>query len=174
MTNVQIYVGTYYKYNNGSIYGKWLNLEDYSNFEELMEAMKELHKDEQDPEFMFQDFECPKLFEELGLISESHLSDEIFEVIEAIDNCYYELDVLEAYCNCIGCYNDDIYDIINKVEEAYNGEFENDVHFVSNLLEDCGDIPQNLPAYIHIDWERTAWDIMLDYSTSNNHYFRNL
>lgn len=51
MTNLQncldsrsIYVGTYAKYNNGSLYGKWLDLADYSDYDELLETMKEYTK----------------------------------------------------------------------------------------------------------------------------------
>ncbi|MFA9389337.1 MAG: antirestriction protein ArdA [Prolixibacteraceae bacterium] len=174
MTNLKIYCGTYYKYNCGSIDGAWLDLEDYSDFEELIEAMKELHKDEEDPEFMFQDYECPKLIEEMGLISECHISSEIYEIIEAIDNCSYDFEIIEAYSDCIGCSSEDIESIINKVEESYNGEFDSDEDFAEQLLTDCGEIPENLPSYIYIDWERTARDIMYDYSSSNNHYFRNI
>lgn len=173
MAKVQIYCGTYKKYNEGSLFGKWLDLDEFSDFEELTNAMRELHKDEQDPEFMFQDYECPKMFEEMELISESYISKDIFEVWEAIENCSYDFEVIEAYCDCVGAY-DDIETIISKVEESYNGEYDSDIHFVSNLLEDCGDIPQDLPNYIHIDWERTAFDVMMDYSSSNNHYFRNI
>ncbi len=161
------------KYNEGSLFGKWLNLEEFSDFEELTNAMRELHKDEQDPEFMFQDYECPKMFEEMGLISESYISTDIFEVLEVIENCSYDFEVIESYCDCVGVY-DDIETTVSKVEESYNGEYESDIHFVSNLLEDCGDIPQELPNYIHIDWERTAWNVMMGYSSSNNHYFRNM
>jgi len=50
----RIYVGTYAKYNAGSIKGAWLDLEDYSDRDAFLEACRELHKDEQDPEFMFQ------------------------------------------------------------------------------------------------------------------------
>lgn len=38
------------------------------------------------------------------------------------------------------------------------------VDYVQELLEDCDIIPRNLPHYIHIDWERTARDIKVDYS----------
>ena len=62
LDEVKIYVGTYAKYNNGSIFGEWLTLGDYSDLEEFYEACRELHKDEEDPEFMFQDFEAPELF----------------------------------------------------------------------------------------------------------------
>jgi len=53
-TDVQprIYVGTYAKYNSGSIKGQWLNLKDYSDKDDFLAACRELHKDESDPEFM--------------------------------------------------------------------------------------------------------------------------
>lgn len=45
LSEARVYVGTYAKYNSGSLFGKWLDLSDYSD------------KDEQEPEFMFQDYE---------------------------------------------------------------------------------------------------------------------
>ena len=53
----QVYVGTYTKYNNADLSGEWLDLEDYADYEDFIAACKELHKDEADPELMFQDFE---------------------------------------------------------------------------------------------------------------------
>ncbi len=53
----RIYVGTYNAYNEGSIKGAWLDLEDYDNHDAFMTACRELHADEHDPECMFQDFE---------------------------------------------------------------------------------------------------------------------
>lgn len=177
MTNLQncldtcsIYVGTFKKYNEGSLFGEWLNLSDYSDFEELQEAMYELHKDEQDPEFMFQDYECSSLFKGLGLISECYISEDIYEIAETINNSNYDVEVLEAFADCFS--ENDIYDIISRVNECYYGEFNHDAGFVQHILEETGDLPE-LPNYIHIDWERTTFDIMMDYSTSNNHYFRN-
>jgi antirestriction protein len=58
------------------------------------------------------------------------------------------------------------------IEEAYNGEWDSDEDFVQELLEDCGDIPSDLPHYIHIDWKGTARDIMMDYAEANGQYFR--
>jgi antirestriction protein len=53
----RIYVGTYAKYNAGSIKGAWFDLEDYSDRDAFLKACRELHKNEQDPEFMFQSFQ---------------------------------------------------------------------------------------------------------------------
>jgi hypothetical protein len=32
------------------------------------------------------------------------------------------------------------------------------------MLEDCGEIPRDLPHYIAIDWEATAQNIRVDYT----------
>lgn len=81
LSEARVYVGTYNKYNNGSLFGKWLDLSDYSDKDEFLEACRKLHEDEQDPEFMFQDIEnIPE-----ALISESWLSDNFFELRDAIE-----------------------------------------------------------------------------------------
>ena len=56
LSEASVYVGTYGKYNNGSLLGAWLDLSDYADKEEFYEACRELHKDEEDAEFMFQDY----------------------------------------------------------------------------------------------------------------------
>lgn len=38
LSAASVYVGTYAKYNNGSLSGAWLNLSDYSDKEEFYEA----------------------------------------------------------------------------------------------------------------------------------------
>ena len=124
MTNVQIYVGTYFKYNNGSIEGAWLDLKDYSNYEKLSEAMRELHKDEEDPEFMFQDYECSEIFNDLELISESYISKDIYEVIEAIENSHHEEEVITAFIYCYGNGCNDIQDVLNKILDNFVFNFE--------------------------------------------------
>ena len=37
------------------------------------------------------------------------------------------------------------------------------VDYVKDLLEDCGDIPRDVPWYVAIDWEATAENIKVDY-----------
>jgi antirestriction protein len=65
-------------------------------------------------------------------------------------------------------------DDLSNFEEAYQGEWSCDEVFVQELLEDTGDLPKDLPPYLHIDWESTARDIMMDYSEQDGYYFRNL
>ena len=68
----KIYVGTYAKYNDGSIDGKWITISDYNTYEEFVDACRELHSDEDDPEFMVQDYENfpEKWYHEAGLPTE--------------------------------------------------------------------------------------------------------
>ena len=44
LSEARVYVGTYGKYNNGSLFGAWLDLSDYSDKEDFYEACRELHK----------------------------------------------------------------------------------------------------------------------------------
>lgn len=37
--------------------------------------------------------------------------------------------------------------------------------YTQEMLEDCGTIPRDLPSWLHIDWEATAREVMIDYST---------
>lgn len=61
--NACVYVGTYHKYNCGSLDGAWVDLESFDDEEELMKFLYRLHADEEEPEFMVQDFmNFPKRF----------------------------------------------------------------------------------------------------------------
>ena len=156
----KIYVGTYAKYNNGSIAGAWIDLEQFSDKDEFLEACAQLHADEEDPEFMFQDYEgFPDFF-----YSESGLDDDLFEFL-ALDEDDRKL--LIAYAFHAG--NDAT---IEDARDAFQGEYDNDEDFTYQLLQDCGDLPRDLPSYIVIDWEATARNIMFDYFSYDKLYFR--
>lgn len=163
-----IYVGTYKKYNEGSLFGEWLNLADYSSYDELLKVMKELHNDEDDPEFMLQDHENCSFFEKLGLIGESYISDEMFEIVYQINDSGHDLDVFEAYVDCVGKM--DFQGVYEGVVNYYMGEYSSDEYFVQEVYKN--DIPFGLPNFVVIDWESTARNIMYDYFESNGHYFR--
>src|SRR5690606_39128692 len=102
--DMSVYVGTYKKYNEGSLFGKWLKLSDYSDYNELIAAMRDLHKDEADPEFMLQDYEISSIIESMGLISEYHISSEIYKVMESINGCSFDAETIEAFIDCFVWY----------------------------------------------------------------------
>lgn len=57
MSNPRVYVGTYGKYNSGSIAGGWIGLKECKDYNEFLSKCHKLHKRERDPEFMIQDIE---------------------------------------------------------------------------------------------------------------------
>lgn len=95
MSSYRVYVGTFGKYAADSLKGKWLNLEDYNDNDKFMEACKELHKDEADPEFMFNDHEgVPSEFMGESWIDEkfwdylnSSVDDDVSGPIRAWNTC---------------------------------------------------------------------------------------
>lgn len=100
---------------------------------------------------------------------EKELSEETKQARQELIDGGASEDAVDAYI-ALGIGDDDLSDF----EEAYQGEWKSDKEFVQELVEDCGDIPKDLPAYIHIDWEGTARDVMMDYSEQDGYYFRNL
>jgi len=80
---------------------------------------------------------------------------------------YYEIEIYEA------AYSLDIP--FSDVAEAYSGEFNSDEDFAENLANELGllQYSKNWP-YTCIDWEQAANELMYDYCTENNYYFRNL
>lgn len=170
ISEARIYVGTYAKYNSGSIYGKWLNLSDYSDKEEFYDACRELHSDEEDPEYMFQDHEnIPS-----SLVGESWLSDNLFEVIEAIS----DMDENEQEAFFLWLDNgsrdidtDDINELINRFRDDYQGAYKDEEDYAYEIVEQCYDLPEFAQTYF--DYEKFARDLFVtDYWFEEGHVFR--
>ncbi len=170
LSEARIYVGTYAKYNEGSIFGKWLDLSDYSDSEEFYDACRELHSDEEDPELMFQDWEnIPS-----ALIGESWIAENIFEIIEAISNLSETQQEafgvwLDNMSNDIA--NKDIADLIESFEDDYQGEYKDEEDFAYEIVEECYDLPEFAKTYF--DYEKFARDLFIgDYWYENGFVFR--
>lgn len=166
----RVYVSTYKKYNEGSLDGDWLDLADYSDKEEFLEACKELHSDEEDPELMFQDYEnIPE-----GLIGESYIDEKIWQFIELIEDRGIDTEALAAYFDLgLNYGKEGAEEIIDDFQERYEGHFETLYDFGYYWYE-CGvlcDIPEHVINYF--DFERYGRDVAFDYSVSDGYYFRN-
>ena len=83
LSEARIYVGTYAKYNNGSLQGEWVELSEFYDLDDFMERCAEIHEDEEEPEYMFQAWEeIPD-----GLINEGHLDENFFELYVVKQKC---------------------------------------------------------------------------------------
>ena len=55
--------------------------------------------------------------------------------------------------------------------------YDHFTEYTQQTIEDVGDLPRNLPGYIVIDWEQTAENLKVDYSTidfdGQTYYIRN-
>lgn len=170
--SARIYVGTYAKYNSGSIDGKWFDLEDYSDIEEFTDACQEYHGEDEEHEFMFQDYEgIPK-----ELIGESWISPEIFTWLN-LDEDYQEL--LEAYMDCTGdCFADNIEELLESAQERFCGIYRDGAEFAEEYSIETGSIPDNIPNWIVIDWESTwncnlRFDFMESETDRGTYFFHN-
>ena len=162
MSSYRVYVGTFGKYAAGSLKGKWLDLEDYNDNNEFMKACKELHKDEADPEFMFQDHEgVPSQF-----IGESWINEKFWDYLNSgIDD-----DVKKAYMELFGEWNED------QCNERYQGEFRSDEDYAEDRCKNyklLKNIPKNLRYYF--DFKAYARDMSYngEFEEENGHYFTN-
>jgi len=169
METIKIYVGTYYKYNCGSIAGAWIDVTNLDETE-FLEKCRELHKDEDDPEFMFQDFECDEIFK--GMISESGIDSEFWELKEKLNNTEYDIEALLSYKSIFG--DIDFRDFEDKFFGHFEGWNINEV-FGSHMLEEMGEleqVPQHLRYYI--DSEAYGRDLLInDFCEHNGFVFRN-
>lgn len=142
----RIYVGTYAKY----IGGAWLDLEDYADKEAFHAACLELHKDEVDPELMFQDFEgFPRSY-----YSESSVPEALWEWL-ALDE--HEQELLAAYQHGV---TDD--GTIEQARGAFIGKADSEADWAAQWLEETGGlegVPEHLKNYI--DFEAYARDARL-------------
>ena len=151
LSEAKVYVGTYAKYNNGSLSGAWLDLSDYSDKEEFYEACRELHKDEEDAEYMFQDWEnVPE-----GLIGESWISENFFALRDAVEDLSEE----------------DADDLVRDFRDEYQGEYDDEEDFAYEIIEECYDLPEFAKTYF--DYEKFARDLfMCDYWFDDGFVFR--
>ena len=162
-----IYCGTYHKYNCGSLYGMWVDITTFDDYDEFCDFCRRLHHDELDPEFMTQDFEYypESWYHESGLPTASE-----FERIKAFAEL--DEDKKEAYEIYLDNYDKDA--TIEDFEERYEGKWDSPEDFAANLCEECGYF-RNLPDWLQccIDYS-AVWrslDTGGDYSEYDGHIF---
>lgn len=153
-TNINIprvYVGTYAKYNSGNLAGRWVDLDNYTDPDDLLTDLADIHADEADPEYMCQGWEgvpdslaaeCPDWEQVLAWVT---LDEDDREVLDAWMSYGREFDP-------------------DAAQEAYFGTYETLADYVEEFWRDCGgfeeaDGDQWFHPTRYIDWERMAKDL---------------
>lgn len=136
-----VYVGTYAKYNNGSIYGAWVDLTKFNTYEDFLKYIYKLHKDERNPEFMIQDF---KGFPEAWYSETMFPNEDMFYQIKE----YYELfdgdEERQAAYDIISEWSGEPISI-DEFNDRYMGIYKSEYDYIDEMIEEGVITPQ--------DWE---------------------
>ena len=121
------------------------------------------------------DNEISELSEEIDDLDENDPDDknEIDLKLDDIEDKQGQIEDLQEELSML-------LDVKSEVPEFSHGEtliHENYwVEYVQDLCEDCGYISRDFPHWIAIDWDATADNVAMDYSTieldGNTYYFR--
>jgi len=130
-----------------------------------------IHKDECDPELMFQDYEdIPST-----LIGESWISENLWKFMALEED---EKEPFMIYIGNLGGDPDNVNKIHDDFQECYAGNWDelwSDTrrNFAENLFDEIYEVPENIQHYI--DYQKFSNDLfMSDYWEVDGHVFRNL
>lgn len=146
-----IYVGTYEKYNRGSLGGAWMNLGDFTDLEDFLEACRELHRDEADAEFMYQDVEGVPA----GMVSECYIEPTLWDWLDLDQD---DRDMVEAYREGIDQTEQDV----ERIREAFQGCHDSQQAWAEDYIDSTGML-EGVPevARNYFDFEAFARDAFM-------------
>ena len=129
-----VYVGTYGKYNDGSLCGLWIDLSSFNAYDDFIDFCKAIHADEEDPELMAQDYEgFPRQWYNEGFMSE----DDFDNILEYSDMCdKHGQEAVDDYM--------EFHDELDNFEEAYCGEWDSEEDFARHIVEECYDLERSM------------------------------
>ena len=170
LQEAKVYVGTYGKYNDGYLLGKWFELSDYKTKEDFISACKELHKDEIEPELMFSDYEdIPS-----SLISECWISEHFFTLrntIQELPECEQEPFMVWFENGGYDLDTEDIKDLVSSFHDEYHGEYSCEEDFAAHLVEECYSLPEF--ALNYFDYQKFSRDLFCsNFSFDSGFVFR--
>lgn len=166
---IRVYVGTFGKYASGSIAGGWVTPSEYETYDDFIDACKAIHKDEHNPELMFQGYEnLPE-----SLYCENEFSEEAFNFCKLYSSSSIDPDALEVYAETFdideGASIEDIEEVFN---ERYIGYFISNYDFACDLVDNLGllsGVPENIANYF--DYEAFGRDLLLTNICEYNGYY---
>lgn len=143
-----VYVGTYRKYNEGSLYGMWIDLTSFADYNEFIHFCKRLHSDEHDPELMFQDYEnFPR-----ELYSECFGEETFDKIVEYGNLSDDDKEMVEAYHDYISTDAG-----VEEIRDKCLGKFDSEEDYAEQYIDECYDSEN--PLYNYIDYGKVADDL---------------
>ena len=165
--NYRIYVASLADYNEGTLYGKWIDL-DGKSAEEITEEVQEMLKaspsDSIAEEWAIHDYEGIKC-------EEYDYFEDIAEKVSILEQL--SGDELDAYPLFVANYG--VTDL-EKFEDAYRGKWDSEREYAEEYIDSTGllrDAEKLLSDYF--DYEAFAHDLFInDYTFINGHVFDDL
>jgi hypothetical protein len=175
-TTRRIHVQNWATYNEGRLDGRWYDMDDYSDADELTEAIKAANRADAE-EFFLADWEgFPK-----GLLTENTHAETAFEYSELLDDV--DEDQITALYDAFGVhYFDSLPEAITALESRHRGTADTEKEFAEQWASETGMIPDHIPEgsllrYVDYQW---FWDGELQFAFAtgrddNNtlHFFTN-
>lgn len=159
-----VYVSTFDKYNRGSLGGMWVDLTAFEDYDEFVDFCTLLHYDDDDPEFMMQDFEnFPEELYDEGMSRKDF--DRIHLYCELIEQ---DKEIVDAYLELYGWDDHLTWEHIN---DLYQGCYDSEEAFAEYLVDEVyyDEIQRGGFLCQYIDYERMARDLfMCDYDISSD------
>lgn len=147
ITRARVYVGTDYKCSQENYEGKWLYLVNYKSHEEFSQACKEIHSNENNPKFLYFDYEdLPYVY-----INQYWIEPRIFDLIQIViaqDNLLHSpisawIDYLKPN---IG--EDNPNQMIETFKIHFEGPFENEIKYAIYYAQEYLNInPKDNPSF---------------------------
>lgn len=173
--SIKIYIACLASYNNGFLHGKWFDLNDFNDADDLREAItNDVLESKDNPttvkygetceEFAIHDFEAPKGVD----IKEYSDLDELMEMNEILNDDNGE--IILALKSHVGL--DSIEAAKDYYDENHCGEFKSDTDFAFDVAENvmCWNLSEGIGRYF--DAEAFARDLMFEHFEIDGHYFR--
>ena len=112
--------------------GEWVSLSNFYDLDGFLEYCAEIHEDEEEPEYMFQDWEnIPEAF-----IDEGHLDSNFFELRDELEN----LDGMNVSAFWIWVENtgkdltESVYYLMRQFNSAFVGRYVNKEEFAREIV----------------------------------------
>ena len=176
--DAKIFVTDYASYNEGTQFefGQWVDLASFKDAEDLRQnlidhfsycdTVRPLECGTPREEIMITDFEGFPSF----LYSECMNFDQLYEYFEKLDFYGFNQEIIEAFASIDTISLEYMDSFFADLENRYFGKFDNKKDFAMEYAEVYGnhDFSKLWPV---IDWDRSADDLMTDYTEENGHYF---
>jgi len=159
-TAPRIYVACLAAYNAGKLHGRWIDADqDADAIRAEVADMLAQSPEPRAEEWAIHDFEG---FGDYRL-SEWESFDDVAALAAQIEKHG------DAYLAALALSSS--REEADSLMEEYRGHWDTPEDFAQDFAEETGSIPKDLPAWLHIDWESTARELLYDMAEHDGHYF---